>query len=228
MIKSSRKTFSFLPFLAFSLMLICASASFSAVLFEEDFEEGIDENVWNPHEAWEEADGVLDWVAPGAFCLGYTVRDDFTDFFMFADVNVGNDVAFAVRVQDDQNYYMFQYDLGTNPNSFWWCIYSNGDFALIEELPAQISPELGKWYQMQLIAEGHHFEVYLGELGQELELSGTWDDEAETFDSGSIGFWQYVGENLYDNILVTDLAGAAVVSKNGGLPTTWGNIKSRY
>jgi len=225
--KSGIKYFTFLPFLALLLMLVCASASFGKTLFEEDFEKGIDEDVWNPHETWEVVDGVLDWTAPEAWSVGYTVKNDFTNFFMFADIKIGTNAAFAVRVQDDQNYYMFQYDIAWDPNLTFWHRFINGNVE-VEELPVEISPEVDKWYRWKLIAEGYHFELYIGESDEELELAGTWDDEGETFDSGAIGFWQYGGETFYDNVLVTDLKGAAVVNKRNGLATLWGKIKSRY
>ena len=207
-------------------MLVCASASFGKTLFEEDFEKGIDEDVWNPHETWEVVDGALDWVAPAARCVGYTVRDDFTDFFIFADIKIGTNAAFAVRVQDDGSFYMFQHDHLDKPDCIWWHTFSHGDY-VVDTIPAEIQLEAGKWYQWKLIAEGYHFELYLAELGKELELAGTWDDKEKTFDSGAIGFWQHGGETLYDNVLVTDLKGAAVDYKDS-LPTTWGKIKSGY
>lgn len=229
MIKSRRKSLTFLPFLASLLMLVCASASVGKTLFEEDFDKGIDKKVWNPHENWKVVDGALDWVAPNAWSVGYTVRDDFTDFFMFSDVKIGTNAAFIVRVKDDKSYYMFQYDLTGDPNVIWWHTFSpklpNG--YVVDNLPAEIVPKTGKWYHWKLIAQGYHFELYLAELGKELELAGKWDDKEKTFDGGAIGFWQYGGETLYDNVLVTDLKGAAVDYKDR-LPTTWGKIKSRY
>ena len=223
----SRNFLIFLPFLAFLLMLICAPASFSKVLFEEDFEEGIDEDVWNPHATWEVADGVLDWTV-SAFSVGYTVRDDFTDFFMFVDCKESASLAF--RVQDDMEFYMVQYW----EDELWWHIFSGGNVLIDANIPVETpfkeTPEggLDGWFRYKLIAEGYHFELYLAELGEELELAGTWDDETEAHESGAIGFWEGgTDHGLYDNLLVTDLEGAAVDYRDS-FSTTWGNIKSRY
>ena len=47
------------------------------ILFEEDFESGLDENVWIPAGTWKIIDGTLDIEGGGE---GFTVRNDFTDF----------------------------------------------------------------------------------------------------------------------------------------------------
>jgi len=227
-----RNSLIFLPFLALLLMLVCASASVGKTLFEEDFEKGIDENVWNAHESWKVVDGVLDFATASGWNIGYTVKDDFTDFFMFADVKEVSDGAtagFAVRVQDDQNYYMFQYSFREDPNVLWWHIFKDGNLLSVDQTPIEIQPlEPDEWYRWKLIAKGYHFELYMDKSDKELKLAGTWDDKNETFDSGAIGFWEDGGEHgQYDNVLVTDLMGAAVDYKDS-LPTTWGVVKDRY
>jgi len=230
MIKS-RKPLIFLPFFAFLLMLVCASASVGKTLFEEDFEKGIDKDVWNAHESWKVVDGVLDFATASGWNLGYTVKDDFTDFIMFADVKECSDGAtagFAIRVQDDQNYYMFQHSFREDPNVLWWHIFKDGNFT-VEQTPIKTQPpEPDEWYRWKLIAKGYHFELYIGKSDKDLKLTGTWDDKNKTFDRGAIGFWEDGGEHgQYDNVLVTDLEGAAVDYKDS-LPTIWGRIKNGY
>ena len=52
------------------------------ILFEEDFESGLDENVWIPAGTWKIMEGTLDIEGGGE---GFTVRNDFTDFEFSAD-----------------------------------------------------------------------------------------------------------------------------------------------
>ena len=230
MIKSRREAFIFLPFLAFLLMLATVSVCFGAgkILFEEDFEAGIDENVWIPAASWQIIDGVLD--ANGGED-GYTVQNDFTDFEFSADFKiVAGYNGFVMRAQDHSNFYMHQ--VGVGDGTIWWAWKFGGEWGWIQEpIEPDFVPEQDAWYRMKFIVQGNQFTCLMGELGEELNeadhLVGTWKDDE--FKEGAIGFRESGGEHTqYDNVLVTTIGYTEAVSPEGHLSTTWGDVKKTY
>ena len=231
MTRLRKKAFAFQAFFFSVLMLATVSVCLGAgeILFEEDFEAGIDKNVWIPADTWQIIDGTLDIDGGDE---GYTVRNDFTDFEFSADfVIVAGYNAFIMRVQDAGN--LYGHMVGDNDPLVWWHSKAGGVWAP-EPRPIENAsvPKLNVWYRMKFIVEGSKFTCLMGERGEELNevdhLVGTWKHDA--FDSGAIGFRESGGEHCqYDNVLVTTIGFEPfAVGPEDNLSTTWGDVKKIY
>ena len=227
MTRLRKKAFAFQAFFFSVLMLATVSVCLGAgeILFEEDFEAGIDKGIWIPAPGWNVVDGVLD--ANGGES-GYTVQNDFVDFEFSADTQIiANYLGFVMRAQDLDNLYMHQ--VGAGDPTIWWHSKVGGGWAPEQKpIESKLIPELNVWYRMKFIVEGEQFTCLMAERGEELNeedhLVGTWKHDA--FDSGAIGFRHSGGEHAqYDNILVTTIGYTTAVSPEGNLSTTWGRIK---
>ena len=230
MTRLDKKVFAFQAFLFSVLMLATAPVCFGAgkILFEEDFEEGIDEDIWIPAATWQIIDGTLDIDGGGE---GFTVQNDFTDYEFSADfVIVAGYNAFIMRLQDGGN--LYGHMVGAGDSLMWWHSKEGGTWAPepreIENAPV---PELDVWYRMKFIVEGNKMTCLMAERDKELDpvnhLVGVWEHDA--FASGAIGFRESGGEHSqYDNVLVTTIGYTEAVSPEGHLSTTWGKIRSGY
>ena len=220
----------FLAFLLSASMLITTSVCFGKgeILFQEDFEaDDFDENKWVPDASWSIVDGVLVISKDaGGWPVGYTARNDFTDFEFSADFKISGGAcsSFLFRGQSDTDYYMAQF-CQPNDNTVWWHKFAGGAY-VVEQVPMEsdLIPEPEVWYSVKFVAEGEDFTLYIAEQGEELELANSWQDD--TYNEGSIGFWTCCNENTqYDNVLVTTVGYVQPVSPEGNLSTAWGSIK---
>ena len=202
------------------------------ILFEEDFESGLDENVWIPAGTWKIIDGTLDIEGGGE---GFTVRNDFTDFEFSADfLIVAGYNAFLMRVQDAGN--LYGHMVGADDPIMWWHSKEGDEWTPVEKpIEKAPIPKLNVWYRMKFIAEGSQFPCLMAERGEELDeakhLVGTWEHDA--FASGAIGFRESGSEHCrYDNVLVTTIGFDGVkptaVRPAHNLLIAWGNIKKAY
>ena len=221
---------SMLAFILSALMLIITSVCLGAgeILFQEDFEaEDFDEDKWIPDETWSIVDGVLDIANDsGGWPVGYTVKNDFTDFEFSADFKMsgGTCSSFVLRAQNDTEYNMVQF-CRPNDNTVWWHTFAGGDY-IVDQIPIEsdLIPEAEVWYSVKFVVEGDLFTLYAGERGEELELANSWQNDS--YASGSIGFWTCCGEHIqYDNVLVTTIGFSLSVSPECALSTTWGSMK---
>jgi hypothetical protein len=133
-----------------------------------------------------------------------------------------------VRGKDPNNCTLVQI-VADNRNQFWWFTRVGGNYIVNDEdkldNESGVHAELGKWYTVKIVAEGDRYDLYLGEQGEELELSCTWEDD--TNDKGSIGFRAGGGEHsLYDNLLVTTVGHSFAVNPADALTVTWGELKA--
>ena len=222
----------FLAFLLSALMLITTSVCFGAgkILLQEDFEAAeLDEDKWIPHETWSIEDGVLVLSKDaGGWLVGYTVKDDFTDFEFSADFKIsgGECSSFVMRLQSDQitDYNMAQF-CQPGDSTVWWHTFAAGAY-VVDQVPIEsgLVPESEEWYSVKFVVEDDNFTLYVAERGDELELANSWQNDS--YSEGAIGFWTCCGENSqYDNVLVTTIGYVESVSPEGNLSTTWGNIK---
>ena len=195
------------------------------ILFEEDFEAGLDENVWIPAGTWKIIDGTLDIEGGGE---GFTVRNDFTDFEFSADfLIVAGYNAFLMRVQDAGN--LYGHMVGADDPIMWWHSKVGGEWAPVEKkIEKAPIPKLDVWYRMKFIVEGRKFTCLMAKRGEEFDeakhLVGTWEHKA--FKKGAIGFRESGTEHSrYDNALVTTIGYTMGVSPVAHLTTKWGKIK---
>ena len=138
------------------------------ILFEEDFESGLDENVWIPAGTWKIIDGTLDIEGGGE---GFTVRNDFTDFEFSADfLIVAGYNAFLMRVQDAGN--LYGHMVGADDPIMWWHSKEGDEWTPVEKpIEKAPIPKLNVWYRMKFIAEGSQFTCLMAERGEELDDS---------------------------------------------------------
>ena len=195
------------------------------ILFEEDFESGLDENVWIPAGTWKIIDGTLDIEGGGE---GFTVRNDFTDFEFSADfLIVAGYNAFLMRVQDAGN--LYGHMVGADDPIMWWHSKEGGVWAAVEKkIEKAPIPKIDVWYRMNFIVEGRKFTCLMAKRGEEFDeakhLVGTWEHRA--FKKGAIGFRESGQEHSrYDNALVTTIGYTMGVSPVAHLTTKWGKIK---
>ena len=229
------KIFPGLVLLLSALMLATVSVCFGKgqgrILFEEDFKaKQIDENIWVPGPTWEIVDGVLETRAGGED-IGFTVRDDFTDFEFSVDFNIIAEFGygiFVIRAQGHDNLYMHRIDPGVSEIRWQYLLAANWAFADPKPIESGLTPESEVWYRIKFIVEGKKFTCLMAELGEELNekdhLVGVWENNAFADRIGSIGF---AGERAqYDNVLVTTIGYVEPVSPEGHLLAAWGKIKS--
>ena len=220
--------FSIFTFFLFTLISIYAPFCVSEVLFEDDFnKKDIDKGKWIPAASWSIDDEAL--VVNGGE-VGISVKDDFTDFEFYVDFHMINPLwasNWVVRGKDINNCTLVQV-VADNRNQFWWFTRVGGAYIVKDDdkldNESGVQPELGKWYTIKIVAEGDRYDLYLGEQGEELELSCTWNDK--THDQGGIGFRAGGGEHsLYDNLLVTTVGHSCAIDPDDSLPVTWGELK---
>ena len=224
---------SILAFFLSALMFITTSVCFGAgeILFEEDFEAAeLDTSKWIPDASWSVADGVLVISEDtGGWPVGYTVRNDFTDFEFSADFKVsGACSSFVMRAQNDTDYNMVQF-CQPNDNTNWWHTFAGGAYE-VDQIPIEsgLIPEPEVWYSVKFVVEGANFMLYAGERGAELELASSWQNDA--YSEGAVGFWTCCNENTqYDNVLITTIGfEPSAVRPDRNLLDTWGNIRKAY
>ena len=211
MTKFRKKTFTFQMFFFYFLMLTTVSVCLGAgkILFEEDFEKGIDKKVWFPSGVWKIVDGTLDILGGGEGWRGgegYTLKNDFTDFEFSADfLIVSGYNAFLMRVQDAGN--LYGHMVGADDPIMWWHSKVGGVWAPVEKpIEKAAIPKLNVWYRMKFIVEGQKFTCLMAKRGEEFDeakhLVGTWKHKA--FKKGAIGFRESGTEHSrYDNVLAT-------------------------
>ena len=216
----------FFSFLIFATVSVCLGAG--KILFEEDFEKGIDKKVWFPSGVWKIVDGTLDILGGGE---GYTLKNDFTDFEFSADfLIVSGYNAFLMRVQDAGN--LYGHMVGADDPIMWWHSKVGGVWAPVEKpIEKAPIPKLDVWYRMKFIVEGPTFTCLMAKRGEEFDeakhLVGTWKHRA--FKKGAIGFRESGQEHSrYDNVLVTTIGYTMAVSPVDHLTTTWGKIKTEH
>jgi len=212
-------------------MLITTSVCFGEgeILFQEDFEAAeLDKDKWVPDEtSWSIVDGVLDVTkGAGGHLIGYTVRNDFTDFEFSADFKMSGGAcsSFVLRAQSDTDYYMVQF-CQPNDNTVWWHTFTGGNYVVEQiQIESGLIPEPEVWYSVKFVVEGEKFTLYVGERGEELELANSWENNS--YGEGGVGFWTCCDEHTqYDNVLVTTIGYVQSVSPEGNLSTTWGSMK---
>ena len=217
-------------FTLFLFTLISAYVPFCVgeVLFEDDFDKkAIDKGKWAPTGTWS-ADGEALTVNGGE--VGITLKDDFTDFAFYVDFHMISPLwasNWVMRAEDPNNCTLVQI-VADARDQFWWFTRVGGNYIVKDEdkldNESGIHAELGKWYTIKIVAEGERYDLYLGERGEELELSCTWEDD--THDKGGIGFRAGGGEHsLYDNVLVTTVGHSFAVNLADALTVTWGELK---
>ena len=233
MVKS--RTFPGLALLLFALMLATVSVCFGEgqgrILFEEDFRGNIiDEKVWVPGPNWKITDGVLETGGGGDDeDIGFTVRNDFTDFEFSVDFNmIAVYAIFVMRAIDIDNLYIHRIDAGVGEILWQYTLAANWTFGDPKPFEKAPEPESDVWYRIKFIVEGKKFTCLMAELGEELNetdhLVGVWENNAFADRIGSIGF---AGERAqFDNALVTTIGYVEPVSPGGRLLTVWGKIKS--
>lgn len=229
MIKSRAMRFNIFIFFLFILISVHAPICISEVLFEDDFnKKDVDKGKWMPAATWSVDDESL--VVNGGE-VGISVKDDFTDFEFYVDFYMINPLwasNWVVRAKDINNCTLVQV-VADNRNQFWWFTRVGGNYIVKDDdkldNESGVHPELEKWYTIKIVAEGDRYDLYLGERGEELELSCTWKDD--THDKGGIGFRAGGGEHsLYDNLLVTTVGHNFAINPNDSLPVTWGELKT--
>ena len=202
--KSREMRFSIFTFFLFILIAVYAPLCVGEVLFEDDFnKKAIDKGKWTPTGTWS-ADGEALTVNGGE--VGVTVKDDFTDFEFYVDFHMVNPLWAAnwvMRAEDPNNCTLVQI-VADNRDQFWWFTRVGGNYIVKDEdkldNESGVHAELGKWYTIKIVAEGDRYDLYLGEQGEELRLSCTWEDK--THNKGGIGFRAGGGEHsLYDNCI---------------------------
>jgi len=226
------KAFPGLALLLSALMLTEVSVCFGKgeILFKEDFRaDQIDERVWVPGPTWEIVDEVLKTGAGGKD-IGFTVRNDFTDFEFSADFNIiAGCGIFVMRAKDHKNYYMHRINAGVGEILWQYLIAANWPFADPKPIESGLVPESEVWYRIKFIVEGKKFTCLMAKRGAELNekkhLVGVWENNAFADRIGAIGF---DGDSRYDNVLVTTIGYTQAVSPEGHLSTTWGKIRSGY
>ncbi len=213
----------------FILTSVYAPLCVSEVLFEDDFDKAeIDKSKWTPSAGWDLDGGELE-VHGGE--VGISVRDDFTDFEFYVDFHMVSPLwasNWVVRAKDVNNCTLVQI-VADNRNQFWWFTRVGGGYIVNDDgkldNESGIHPELGKWYTIKIVVEGERYDLYLGEQGEELGLSCTWEDD--TNDKGGIGFRAWNDEHsLYDNVLVTTVGHSFAVNPENALTVTWGELKT--
>ena len=219
-----------LPVLILAIVSVCFGKGQGQILFKEDFRaEQIDENVWIPGPDWEIVDGVLE-TGGVEEDIGFTVRDDFTDFEFSVDFNIlAIYGVFVMRAKDHDNYYMHRIEAGVNNIQWRYLVAANWAFGDPKPIESDLEPESGVWYRIKFIVEGTKFTCLMAERGVELNeaehLVGVWENNAFADRIGAIGF---AGDSQYDNVLVTTIGYVEPVSPEGHLLTAWGKIKSGH
>jgi len=168
--------------------------------FEESFAESATfAREWIVAPGMIARNGILSF-APGpdeGFCVGLTRRADFRDFSLTAGVRIMRGAAaLVVRALDLERYYMIQFDLVNDPTVVWFHTFSPDleEGYRVELVPSAHVPRLGVWHQMQVVAHGPRFEVYLGEPGGALEHCASWMDASNAYQQGAVGVWEHGGE----------------------------------
>ena len=126
------------------------------------------------------------------FAPGYNYRDFEMGFNLTLQDKVG--AAWALRVQDPANYYLFYLSgpEGQFPNRFVTYLVSNDDFSVTvvkSKIPTTEALKAGVQYYIHIKAEQNHITHTINnpETGTDIPL-GDYTDPADTFHSGSIGF----------------------------------------
>jgi hypothetical protein len=130
-------------------------------------------------------------------CVGMTLRTDFRDFSITADVRiVCGAVGLVVRAVGPGQYYMVQFDLPNNPSVVWFHTFepSADEGYRVELVPSALVPRAGVWHRMRVVVRGDAFEVFLGEPDGPLLHRASWEDSRQTYRQGAVGFWEHGGE----------------------------------
>jgi hypothetical protein len=167
--------------------------------FEDTFVSGL--SHWEAPSTWTAAGGVLTIRGPG---LGIAQDSRYRDFDMSFAIRLTDPrgAAWAVRVRDDKNYYLFVLGgpEGRYPNQLRTYVVRAGAFdAEAPANAAKVVPALGlaETYRVRIHAEGRVIQTWLTpeSTGQEVSIA-LYDDVKQTFSLGQIGFAAPFGESF--------------------------------
>ena len=220
------------------LLTFLNSAISAKILFEDDFEGNDFDDKWVVVVGnWEvkKVDGntvaAHDVLGPGSETI--LIRDMIFDDFI-AEVrmrhvsdNAGAQIYWATN-EGPENASGEGYLFGENASgdTIRWYRVTGGSPELQDEIPnIDIAPDTWTWFKVRV--EGSHAEMWYKREGKDNDYILAFDvDDLDEYDKGAIATW--VGnEVLIDDVLVTDLQGAAVEPIDG-LVSTWGRIKSGH
>ncbi len=205
------------------------------ILFEDDFEA---ETLGEEPSRWEydpdtviavkDIAQIIKDPVEGDKCMShygdYLVGDEtWSDYivewdWMREDLTRNESVSF--RYQDGFNFY----HLSPRRGGEIIILYRyDGSYTSIAEVAWQ--HEAGTWYRFQIVANGDNLSVKIKEKGDETpfdDIEPILEATDATYESGKFGTGFY---GPIDDVLITDLEGAAVVRSSHSLAATWGLIK---
>jgi len=235
---------------------LSVTASYAAILLEEDFEGGkLDESKWLPKAQWKIikpqvklkalGNGIVDIDGGDA---NFSKKKDFKNFVFEADFlarDKGKITGFVFGGQHiTDNFYMHQISCdgsGHTPNNVRWHTRDKG--WAVDPKPflggLKVKPEV--WYRSKWIVEDTNFKVWVLEsedfwkdpAGAAMRKIGDWTDPKKKYATGAVGFRSSGGEQMrYDNVLVYDIGdnphkGGTAVQAQGKLAASWADLKTR-
>lgn len=219
-----------------SLCFVLQDSVSAKILFEDDFEaETLGEEpskwVYDPMGEIKDIAQIIEDPVEGDKCMShygfYLVGDEtWTDYivewdWMRMDINLNESVNF--RYQDSGHFYHL-----TPRGGGAIIVLYRYDGAYTELAEANWSQEAQIWYRCQLIANQDKFSIKIKEKSDKTpfnNLEALLEAGDENFTDGgfSTGFYGPI-----DDVIITDLAGAAVVKSSYSLPEAWGAIKIEH
>ena len=200
--------------------------------FSDDFETGLDQNVWYLESVngvqWthitEEGNGYIysppqnPYVWSNRYIDILTVRDDYTDFIMTWDMRFHTSSWhkdhrwIMFRSTNDPNPLCTYFYIGVSiptytPQQCMSFVVKESDYIVKQLTPLTYYPwELSKWYSFKLDVEGNVFKVKVWEKGH--AEPSAWSLEAvdpdNTHSIGRIGFGDYWGSITdVDNVTIS-------------------------
>lgn len=172
-----------------------AEPSISTIAFDDDFDV-FNPNRWEmPRSGWTvQPDGRLHLES--APIVGFPKHVSYRDLFMTFHLKLTNagGAAWAVRVKDSDNYYLFYLSgpEGLYPGRFNTYIVQDGKFDQrnhADSVPIIIQLKAGNEYELEIKVSNNLIEhkIIPGETGKEMQL-GSFRDPKNVFPYGSVGF----------------------------------------
>ncbi len=176
-----------------------------ATLFQDNFNDGSAVPEWTQvNSGWSVADGVYQNTSTGdnrrAFAGAFSWTDySFSAMIRSTDGEDEDPIGLIFRAQDSSNYYLFQWQRAGSGWRQRLQQVGSGGGTLDQNTDPAAAYELGRWYHVEIRAEGSLLRVFVD--GQQV-LSAI----DTTYPSGRIGLYSHQNAvTSFDDVLVTRL-----------------------